>query len=132
MGSRRFRLANSQVRNRPDLPKSSRRQLSGSVAHSPTREKSDRPRQSRKSPKPRDPSDPSRPARVPAPLGQNQGSESPGGNLPDIPKKSRRKKSKEISSSGGAGGGPSKSRLKASHLDPTSGFGPTVGPVPQV
>ncbi|XP_054800410.1 CRIB domain-containing protein RIC6-like [Prosopis cineraria] len=115
------RSTSSLGRDVPELPKSSRRQSTGSVTDSPTREKSDKPRQSRKS---------SKPARVPASLDQNQGSESPRGNLPDIPKKSRRKKSKE-NSGAGAGGGPSKCRLKASHLDPNSGFGSPVGPDPK-
>ncbi|KAK4273027.1 hypothetical protein QN277_021500 [Acacia crassicarpa] len=116
--------SNSRRGDLPELPKSSRRQLTDSVADSPTREKSNKQRQSRKSSKPKDPSVSSRPARVIAPSDQNRGSESPGSDQSDIRKKVRRKKSKENS-----GGGTSKSRLRASHSDPNSGSGSPVGPV---
>ncbi|KAI9121991.1 hypothetical protein K1719_006680 [Acacia pycnantha] len=116
--------SSSRRRDLPELPKSSRRQLTDSVAHSPTREKSDKQRRSGKSSKPKDPSVSSRPARVIAPSDQNQGSESPSSDQSDIRRKARRKKSKENS-----GGGTSKSRLRASHSDPNSGSGSPVGPV---
>ncbi|KAF7804617.1 CRIB domain-containing protein RIC7-like [Senna tora] len=95
-------------RETSEMPKSSRRQSAGNGTDSPVREKS---RQTRRSSKQRDPSEASKPTETIA----IQGSESPAGDLPDIPKKTRRKKSKE--NSGGGSGGAGKSRLKKSSSD---------------
>ncbi|KAF9683040.1 hypothetical protein SADUNF_Sadunf05G0170800 [Salix dunnii] len=98
----------SPSRDFPELPKSSRRRSStGTLAESPSREKSDKPKQSRRSSRngtkeldgtrtSRDHKDPS-------------GESESHSNLPDIPKKSRRKKSKDVSVEGST----SRSRSKA-------------------
>ncbi|TKY52759.1 CRIB domain-containing protein RIC7 [Spatholobus suberectus] len=97
------------TRDLPELPKPSKRQSTGGVTDSPTREKSNKPRQSRKSSnKPRDESNPTQ-----QPVSTDSFHPSP--TLPDIPKKSRRQRSKENSS-----GGSSKLRSKA---QPTSDAG---------
>ncbi|KAK4281312.1 hypothetical protein QN277_012825 [Acacia crassicarpa] len=108
------RSANSSDRGLPDMPKSSRRQSSGEFMDSPSRDKSEKPRQ-RRSSKPRESSDGSRPSRNSAAYDLTEGGESPARNLPDAPKKTRRKKSKEASSSS-ASGGSAKSRFRAQNL----------------
>ncbi|KAJ6306464.1 hypothetical protein OIU78_021726 [Salix suchowensis] len=83
----------------PELPKSSRRRSStGTLAESPSREKSDKPKQSRRSSrngtKELDGTRTSRNHKDPS------GESESHSNLPDIPKKSRRKKSKDVSVEG--------------------------------
>ncbi|KAJ6352228.1 hypothetical protein OIU76_001445 [Salix suchowensis] len=92
----------------PELPKSSRRRSStGTLAESPSREKSDKPKQSRRSSrngtKELDGTRTSRNHKDPS------GESESHSNLPDIPKKSRRKKSKDVSVEGST----SRSRSKA-------------------
>lgn len=96
------------MRDLPDLPKASRRLQSTNGANSgiesPTRGKVEKTRQRRSSKNAsRDPTDSPRQGR--RSTDSNFGVESPSRNLPDIPKKSRRKKSKD-------GGGSSRSRSK--------------------
>lgn len=115
------RRSSKQGRDLPELPKASRRPSTGSITDSPTKEKSDRPRQSRRSSRPKDPSSPSdgsRPIRQLISNDSLQGDEgSPARVPPDIPKRSRRKKSKDSS-----GGGSSKLRSKAQSSDPNLDF----------
>nr|KYP74148.1 hypothetical protein KK1_006816 [Cajanus cajan] len=83
------------TRDSPELPpKASKRQSTGGVTESPTRERSNKPRQPRKSNRPKDESNPTR---IPVPADPF-----PPSAVPDIPKKSRRQKSKESSSGGSA------------------------------
>ncbi|XP_057425103.1 CRIB domain-containing protein RIC6-like [Lotus japonicus] len=97
-------------RDLPDLPKGSRRQSTGNMTDSPSREKS---RQSKKS------------SHKSSSL--NKEPQGEGSPAPDIPKKTRRKKSKENS---GSGGGSSKSRSKgAQHQDPSQDYGSASQPV---
>ncbi|KAI4349372.1 hypothetical protein L6164_009964 [Bauhinia variegata] len=105
----RSTASNSQARDLPELPKSSRRQSTGSVTDSPSREKSDKPR-SRRPSKPKDSTDGSRSTRKSGHTDSLQGSESPARSIPDVPKKTRRKKSKDTSTNIGSA---SKLRVKA-------------------
>ncbi|KAJ6736272.1 CRIB DOMAIN-CONTAINING PROTEIN RIC8 [Salix viminalis] len=98
----------SPSRDFPELPKSSRRRSStGTLAESPSREKSDKPKQSRRSSrngtKELDGTRTSRNHKDPS------GESESHSNLPDMPKKSRRKKSKDVSVEGST----SRSRSKA-------------------
>lgn len=103
-------MPNSPSRDLPELPKASRRQQSTSSANgateSPTREKVEKTRQRRSSRhSSREAADSPRQSCLST--DSNPGVDSPARNLPDIPKKSRRKKSKD------GGGGSSRSRSKA-------------------
>ncbi|RDX68654.1 CRIB domain-containing protein RIC7, partial [Mucuna pruriens] len=96
------------TRDLPDLPKASKRQSTGGVTDSPTREKPNRHRQPRKaSNKAKDESIPTRISEYP---------DSP--TVPDIPKKSRRQRSKESSSGGSAKSTP-KSQPNSDTESPT-------------
>ncbi|PON34750.1 CRIB domain containing protein [Parasponia andersonii] len=145
-------VPNSPARDLPELPRSSRRQQTApggsgasGVAESPTREKSEKTRQRRSSKhSSRDSTDSPRQSRRSSDSNLGVESperkvESPSRNLPEIPKKSRRKKSKESNSTnnGGGGGGSSRSRLKAQaysqadqFMAPYSDPGPGPGPGP--
>lgn len=115
MGVTEANRRESRGRNLPELPRSSRRQHSaGGGVDSPTREKSDRTRQRRSSKNshrsdstdsPKGP----RPARLSLDSSLAASSESPSRNLPDVPKKTRRKKSKDAY----VGGSSSKTKHKA-------------------
>ncbi|KAE9619391.1 hypothetical protein Lalb_Chr02g0152631 [Lupinus albus] len=65
------------------------------MTDSPTKEKANKTRQARKSSKLKDSSDESNPTQQIIQLDVLQGDGSPTNNLPDIPKKSRRKKLKD-------------------------------------
>ncbi|KAF3436125.1 hypothetical protein FNV43_RR23217 [Rhamnella rubrinervis] len=114
-GNRRdSRASNARARDLPELPKSSRRQHSaGSAVESPTRGKSERTKQRRSSKNSnRDSTDSPkgpRPGRLSLDSSLAAASESPSRNLPDIPKKTRRKKSKDAY----VGGSSSKQKPKA-------------------
>ncbi|KAL5561942.1 hypothetical protein UlMin_031689 [Ulmus minor] len=125
---RGVKVPNSPVRDLPsELPKASRRQHSasagGGAVESPTRDRSEKSRQRRSSKNiaNRDATDSPRQGR--RSVDSSGGSDSPARNLPDVPKKSRRKKSKECA----IGGGSSRSRSKAQNSDhllaPFSGTG---------
>lgn len=106
-------VENSPSRDSPELPKASRRQQSTSSANgateSPTREKVEKSRQRRSSKhSSREAAD--SPRQSCRSTDSNPGVDSPARNLPDIPKKSRRKKSKD----GGGGSSRSRSRAQAS------------------
>lgn len=113
-----------QGRDLPELPKASKRQTNGNMTDSPTREK---PRQSRKSSNNKhsnlkDSSDGSKQAQQQLMSTDSQIQQVDGPqaqNLPDMPKKIRRKKSKDNSS-----GGSSKLRSKVQQSsDPNLDFG---------
>ncbi|KAK2984605.1 hypothetical protein RJ640_029111 [Escallonia rubra] len=119
--------ANSSPRDLPELPKSSRRHsasenpLSG---ESPRRDSSTKSRQSRRHHS-KDSSESVKSTRQPP----DPSLESPARNLPDIPKKSRRKKSKDS-----VNGGSSRSRSKANtststYTSPFSDPGPDAGSI---
>ncbi|KAK3028125.1 hypothetical protein RJ639_038986 [Escallonia herrerae] len=121
------RGANSSPRDLPELPKSSRRHsasenpLSG---ESPRRDSSTKLRQSRRHHS-KDSSESVKSTRQPL----DPSLESPARNLPDIPKKSRRKKSKDS-----VNGGSSRSRSKAdtstsTYTSPFSDPGPDTGSI---
>ncbi|TQE09842.1 hypothetical protein C1H46_004616 [Malus baccata] len=106
------RGARSPAHDMPDLPKSSRRHSSnghgGGGTDSPKKEKSDKVKHTRRSSKNREISDSSTRG-IQQSMDPSQGSKSPQ-NLPDIPKKTRRKKSKDSSI-----GSPSGSRRSKHH-----------------
>jgi len=105
---RSTRGVNSQTQGRdlPELPKGSRRQMNSNITDSPTRERTRQSRRSsaNKQSNLKDSSDGSNDSLI-----QSDGSQ--GENLPDIPRKARRKKSKDKENSGG--GSSSKLRSKA-------------------
>ncbi|KAJ6730930.1 CRIB DOMAIN-CONTAINING PROTEIN RIC7-LIKE ISOFORM X1 [Salix viminalis] len=110
---------NSPTRDFPELPKPSRRRSSnGTSAESPSKEKSDKPRQSRRSSRngTKDLLDGSKTSRdLKDPSVEN---EQPS-DLPEIPKKTRRKKSKDASVGGkdaSVGGSTSRSRSRSKAL----------------
>ncbi|KAK2401490.1 CRIB domain-containing protein RIC6 [Trifolium repens] len=121
---RSSRSVNSQTQGRdlPELPKSSRRQTNSNTTDSPTREKT---RQSRKTSSNRpssnlkDSSDGSKQE-----LMSNDSQDlvvdgSQAQNIPEIPKKTRRKKSKDKDSSSGCGSSTSKLRSKTQQQQPS-------------
>ncbi|KAG5250444.1 hypothetical protein OIU77_026007 [Salix suchowensis] len=110
---------NSPTRDFPELPKPSRRRSSnGTSAESPSKEKSDKPKQSRRSSRngTKDLLDGSKTSRsLKDPSVEN---EQPS-DLPEIPKKTRRKKSKDASVGGkdaSVGGSSSRSRSRSKAL----------------
>ncbi|CAL0316855.1 unnamed protein product [Lupinus luteus] len=98
-----------------ELPKGPRRS-SNNMTDSPTNEKSNKSRQSRKTSKLKDSSDESNPSRQIMQMDTFLGDGSPARDLPDIPKKSRRKKSKDIPNSDES----SKLRSKGQSMEPES------------
>ena len=101
----------------PELPKSSRRRSStGTSAESPSKEKSDKPKQSRRSSRngTKDLLDGSKTSRNHKdPSVENE----PPSDLPEIPKKTRRKKSKDASVGGSSSRSRSRSKVPASEGD---------------
>ncbi|KAG6783781.1 hypothetical protein POTOM_009455 [Populus tomentosa] len=108
---------NSPAQDLPELPKSSRRRSStGTSAESPSKEKSDKPKQSRRSSRngTKDLLDGSKTSRNHKdPSVENE----PPSDLPEIPKKTRRKKSKDASVGGSSSRSRSRSKVPASEGD---------------
>ncbi|XP_073147672.1 CRIB domain-containing protein RIC6-like [Henckelia pumila] len=122
---RGIKSANSPRKDLPELPKSSRRHASADNNTTDSPRKKDSSTKSRHSRRnhSKDSSEGGSVKSTRQLQESSQGTSSPSRDLPDIPKKSRRKKSKESVSSGGS----SKSRSKGSNSNGPDAAGSTLG-----